>query len=165
ASPGSRAATTATSSSSSPRAAAPPASRPRKATANSFRSVAAVHRHDAGAAEAEVVLQGDLGALDLASVGLAAQLPDQLGALREAGGAERVALGEQAARRVGDELAAVGVVAVPDELLGAALGAQPERLVGEQLVGGEAVVELDHVDVLGAHSALLVDLFGSLRGH
>src|SRR5437762_6372767 len=82
--------------------------------------VAAVHRHDAGAAEAEVVLEGDLGAFDLAGVGLAAQLPDQLGALGEAGGAERVALGEQAAGGVGDELAAVGVVAVPDELLGLA---------------------------------------------
>ena len=50
------------------------------------------------------MLQGDLGALDLALVGLAAQLPDELGALREAGGAERVALGEQAAGRVGDDL-------------------------------------------------------------
>jgi len=77
------------------------------------------------------VLEGDLGALDLASLGLAAQVPDELGALREAGGAERVALGQEAARGIGDELTAVGVVAVPDELLGLALLAQAERLVGE----------------------------------
>jgi hypothetical protein len=62
------------------------------------RSVAAIHRDDAGAAEAEVVLEGDLGALDLASLGLAAQVPDELGALCEAGGAEGVPLGEEAAR-------------------------------------------------------------------
>ena len=58
------------------------------------------------------MLQRELRALDLALPGLAAQLPDQLGALRQAGGAERVALGEQAAGRVGDDAAAVGVVAV-----------------------------------------------------
>ena len=46
-------------------------------------SVAPVHRHDAGAAEAEVVLQRDLGVRHLALVGLAAQLPHELRALRE----------------------------------------------------------------------------------
>ena len=46
------------------------------------------------------MLQRDLRALDLAGLGLAAQVPHQLGALREAGRAERVALREQAARRV-----------------------------------------------------------------
>src|SRR5690606_35083333 len=97
-------------------------------------SVAAVDRDDAGTAEAEVVLQRDLGPLDLAPVGLAAELPDQLGALGQAGGAQRVALAEQAAGRVGDHLAAVGVAAVPDELLRLALLAQAERLVGEDLV-------------------------------
>ena len=58
-----------------------------------------VDRDDGGAAEADVVLQGHLGALDLALVRLAAQLPGQLRALRQAGGAERVALGDQAAAR------------------------------------------------------------------
>ena len=47
--------------------------------------------------------------VDLALVGRAAELPVELGALREAGGAERVALRDQAARRVHDPLAAVGV--------------------------------------------------------
>ena len=64
------------------------------------------------------MLERDLRALDLPLLRLAAQLPHELGALREARGAERVALREQAARWVRDELAAVGVVAVPDELLG-----------------------------------------------
>jgi hypothetical protein len=69
-------------------------------------SVATVHRHDAGAAEAEVVLQRDLRALDLTGLGLAAQVPDELGALREAGEAELVdrAL---AAGRVAEHVAGV----------------------------------------------------------
>jgi hypothetical protein len=36
--------------------------------------------------------------------------------------------------------------------------AQAERLVGQELVGGEAVVELDDLHVLGAEAGLLVDL-------
>src|SRR5262249_12844792 len=68
-------------------------------------SVAAVHRHDARAAEPQVVLERDLRALDLTLLGLATQVPHELGALREARGAERVALREQAARRVRHELA------------------------------------------------------------
>jgi hypothetical protein len=51
-------------------------------------------------------------ALDLAALATAAQLLDELRALREACGAERMALREQAARRVGHHLAAIGVVAV-----------------------------------------------------
>src|SRR5690606_32242189 len=95
-----------------------------------------------GAAEPDVVLESQPGVLDLPGVGLAAQLPDQLGALREARGAERVSLGQQPAGRVGDDLPAVGVVAVQDELLRSPLGGEPERLVADQLVGGEAVVQL-----------------------
>ena len=72
------------------------------------------------------MLQGDGGAVDLARVGLAAQLPGELGALGEAGGAERVALGDQAAGRVDHPLAAVGDGAGVDELAGLALVAQPE---------------------------------------
>ena len=108
----------------------------------------AVQRHDAGAAEAEIVLQRESRAVDLACLGRAAQLLRQLVALRQAGGAERMTLRQQAARWVGHDLAAIGVVAVVDELLGAALRAKPERLVGEQFVVREAVVQFDHVDVL-----------------
>ena len=37
-------------------------------------------------------------------------------------------------------------------------GVRPQRLVGDQLVGGEAVVQLDHVEVFGADAGRLVDL-------
>ena len=39
-----------------------------------------------------------------------------------------------------------------------ALAAQAERLVEQQLVGGEAVVQLDDLEVVGAEPGLLVDL-------
>src|SRR5581483_6089512 len=74
-----------------------------------------------GAAKPDVVLERHRGALDLALARLAAQLPDQLGALGQPGRAERVPLGQQAARRVGHHPAAVGVVTVGDELLRGAL--------------------------------------------
>ena len=111
------------------------------------------------------MLEGDLRAGDLALVGGAAELPDQLGALREAGGAERMALREETARRVRDELAAVRVVAVVDEFLRLAFLAETERLVREELVGGEAVVELDDLHVLRAEAGLLVDLVRARLGH
>src|SRR5690349_6613620 len=102
-----------------------------------------------GAAEADVVLQRGLRSLDLALVGLAAQLPGQLRALREAGGAERVALGDQPARGVDDDLAAVGGRFFLDQLVSLALGGEAERFVGDQLVGAEAVVQLADVDFIG----------------
>ena len=52
-----------------------------------------------------------------ALVGLAAQLPGQLGALGQTGRAQRMTFGQQPARRVGDDAAAVGVVAGVDEPL------------------------------------------------
>ena len=72
-------------------------------------------------------------------------------ALREARGAERVALRDQSARRVDDRpVAAVGRRLGLDQLVALALLGEPERLVGDQLVGREAVVQLAHVHVLGA---------------
>ena len=60
--------------------------------------------------------------VDLARVGRAAQLPGQLGALREPGRAERVALGDQPAGRVDDRaVAAVGRRLAVDELVAVAL--------------------------------------------
>src|SRR5215217_2882757 len=47
-----------------------------------------VDRDDGGAAEADVVLEGRAGALHLAGVGVAAQLPGELAALGQAGRAE-----------------------------------------------------------------------------
>src|SRR5262245_33202844 len=105
-----------------------------------FPSNAFVQGDDACAAEPEVVLQRQPRTFDLALVGGAAQLMDQLGALRKARGTERMALAQQPARWIGHHLAAVRVVAVTDELLRAARRAQAERLVADQLVVGEAVV-------------------------
>ena len=51
-----------------------------------------VHGHDGRAAETEVVLEGDLGIVDLASLGLTPELPIEFGALREARGAKGVSL-------------------------------------------------------------------------
>src|SRR6185295_10776424 len=82
-----------------------------------------------GSAEADVVLQGGLRALDLALVGLAAQLPGQLRALRQPSGAERMALGDQPARGVDDDLAAVGCRFFLDQLVALALGGEAERFV------------------------------------
>src|ERR1017187_1383084 len=51
-----------------------------------------VDRDDSRAAEADVVLQSDLRAVHLTCVGLLAQLPAELAALREPGGAKRMTL-------------------------------------------------------------------------
>jgi hypothetical protein len=48
---------------------------------------------------------------------------------------------------------------------GRALGRQAQRLVGDQLVGGEAVVQFDHVHVVGADAGGLVDLGRGLGRH
>ena len=104
------------------------------------------------------MLESHLGVRDLAFVRGAPELPHELGALGEAGRAEGMSLREEAAGGVRDPLAAVGVVAFLDELLGAALVAEAERLVRQDLVRGEAVVQLDDLDVLGAEARLVVDL-------
>lgn len=51
-----------------------------------------VHSDDDGATKTKVVLEGNLRVFDGAVVGPSAQVPDELGALSEAGGAQRVAL-------------------------------------------------------------------------
>ncbi|KAB8670408.1 hypothetical protein FH972_026321 [Carpinus fangiana] len=108
---------------------------------------ALVHGDDDGAAQAQVVLQAGVGAVDETVVSPAAQMPGELSALRDAGGAERVALGDEAAGGVDDHAAAVGDVAAADHLVGGALVAQPERVDDAHLVGGEAVVQLAYLDV------------------
>src|SRR5438093_12655586 len=109
-----------------------------------------VDGHDSGAAEPDVVLQPHLRAVDLSLVGVASQLPRELRALRQARRPERMALRDQASGGVDHPAPAVCRVLVLDELVTLALGRQAERLVGDQLVCGEAVVELDHVDVVRA---------------
>ncbi len=111
------------------------------------------------------MLQRYLCSGNLALVGRATKLPYELGALREARRAERMAFGQQAARRVGDDLTAVGVLCVPDKLLGLAFLAQPEALVRQDLVRSKAVVELADLHVLRPEPSLLVDLLRGVYGH
>src|SRR5262249_7718832 len=136
-----------------------PRSRGRRPAAQT-RSVSPVHRDDAGAAEADVVLEGDARAFDLSLLGRTVQLPDELGTLRQACRTERVALREKTARGVHHPLAAVGGLVLVDEAAALAGLAELERLVGDELVGAEAVVKLDDVDVLGTEAGLLVDRRG-----
>src|SRR5882757_3712281 len=120
---------------------------------------------DGAAAEADVVLQRDRRSRYLPPLGQAAQLPVQLGALRQTGGSERVAFGDQAAGGVDHPAPAVGGFAAVDELVPFALSAQPDGFVGEQLVGCEAVVQLDDVHIVRADAGLLVDLLRRPTAH
>src|SRR5579875_2152828 len=97
---------------------------------------------DGGAAEPDVVLERRVDPRDLAAAGVATQLPRELGALREAGRAERVALRDEPAGGVDHPATAVCVLAVIDDPRRVALLAQAESLVEEQLVRAEAVVKL-----------------------
>ncbi|MNG15426.1 hypothetical protein D3C84_992550 [compost metagenome] len=83
---------------------------------------------------------GQTRAFDLTLFGVTAQLLSQFVALGQAGGPQRMPFGEQATRRVDDDLPAVGVVSVFDELFRAAFRAKTQGLVTDHLVLGEAVV-------------------------
>ena len=124
-----------------------------------------IEANDRGTTETNVMLQGYGGVGHLAIATLATQLPRQLSALREARGTERVALGDQAARGVDDPLATIGDVARVDEPGGLAVTAQAKSLVGNELVAREAVVELDHLHVVGREASGTEDLLRSLSGH
>jgi len=80
------------------------------------------------------VLQRDLRAGDLALVGEASELPRKLRALRQAGRAQRMTLGDEPARGVDDPLAAVGDSAFVDQVAAFALAAETESLIGDEFV-------------------------------
>jgi hypothetical protein len=121
---------------------------------------ALVGRDDGGAAQADVVLKGGVDTVDLALVGGAAQLPGQLRALGQTRRTERVPLGDEPTRRVDHPASAVGGVVVVDQSRCFTLAAQAEGFVQQKLVGGEAVVQLDDLEVLGAEARLVVNLLG-----
>ena len=102
---------------------------------------------DAGDAAAGALRQADARAVDLARAGAALQLPHDLDHLRDAGGAERMALGEQAAARVDRHAAAEPRGAGAQQRHRLAVRRQAQRLVVQQLGDREGVVQLDHVDV------------------
>ena len=75
------------------------------------------------------MLEGHARALDLAPPRLAAQLPGQLGTLREPGRADRMALRDQPPARVHDPASAVGGRAGVDQLAALAGRAEVETFV------------------------------------
>lgn len=126
---------------------------------------AAVDGDDDSTTETEVVLQRVLGLGDLTVVGPTAQVPDKLGALGDTGRTERVALGDEAARGVDEVFAAVGDVAVADKLVSLALLTQAKGLEDNHLVGGEAVVQLNNLDVVGGNLGLVHGNLDGVLGH
>jgi len=95
-------------------------------------------------------------ALDLPRTRLAAQLRDDLADLRRAGGADRVALGLQPARRVyGDRAAQARPALLGGEAARARLE-EAEPFGGDDLRDGEAVVQLDDVDVVELHDCFTI---------
>ena len=58
-------------------------------------SIFAIHGYDYGAAEADILLECDPGALHLTDTSFPAELPDKFGALGKARGAQWMALGKQ----------------------------------------------------------------------
>ena len=93
------------------------------------------------------MLQGEARAGNLTLARFAAQLLNQLGALGEAGRPQRVSLRQQPPRGIGHDATAVGIVAISDELLGAAVRTQAQPLVDEHLVLRKAVVEFDDIEI------------------
>ena len=100
-------------------------------------------------AETDDVGQADLGALDLAVAGLAAEVVADLPDVGDAGGRDRVALRLEPARHVHRRRPSRHVAPDSKKSTALALGAQHEVVVVHQLGGGEAVVQLDEVEVVG----------------
>src|SRR5687768_1800675 len=86
-----------------------------------------IDRDDRRSTQAEIVLKRDLGAWDLALVGLSTDLPGELRALRKPGGSEGMTLGDQPTRGVDHPFPPVGHRSGVDELAALTLLAQPER--------------------------------------
>src|SRR5689334_4285665 len=114
--------------------------------------------HAAGRAEPDHVGEPDLGAVDLAVAGLAAEVVADLPDVRDARRRDRVTLRLEAARHVHGRLAVAPRRARLEEVDRAALGAQHEVVVVHELRGREAVVQLDEVEVLRRHAGLRVRL-------
>src|SRR5882762_1321402 len=105
---------------------------------------------DGGGVAAEGMGEAAPRALDLPRTRLAAQLRDDLADLRRPGGADRVALGLQPARRVHGNLAAQARPALLGGEAARARLEEAEPFGGDDLRDGEAVVQLHDVDVVRA---------------
>lgn len=92
-------------------------------------------------------------------------MPHQLRALREARRPQRVALGDEPARGVDDDLAAIRDAALADQLVRPARRRQPQEVDGDHLVGAEAVVQLAHAAVARLDAGLGVGRPGGVLRH
>ena len=106
----------------------------------------------------ETLVGGDAdgGALDLATVGLAAQLPDHLAHLGDRLRGDRLAEAREPAARVHRDAAADRGRARAQQRLGLALAAQPDVLVPVELERGGEVVDLGQAQVVGPDAGFLV---------
>src|SRR5207249_2987212 len=102
------------------------------------------------------------GAVDLAVTGLPAQVRGHLVDPGDAGGGDGVALGLQTARDVHRGAAVPPGGARVEEADGVPGRAQHQVVVVHELGGGEAVVQLDQVEVGGVDPATLVGLAGGV---
>ena len=97
------------------------------------------------------------------------RLPSKLGhkliTLSEPSCTQWVAFADQTTAWVHHKLPAIGVVAGVYERPSASLRAETKSLVGDELVGGEAVVELDNLDVPGPQPGLVEELASGVLGH
>src|ERR1019366_9916255 len=89
----------------------------------------------------------DLGVFHLAGAGFTAQLAHDFYHLSGSGRADRMALSQQSAGRVHDDLAAEGRGTALDETSGGAVLAETESFVIEQLRDAEGVMYLRNVNV------------------
>src|SRR5213593_5239523 len=129
-------------------------SRPAPAVSKNVLSVIAVsvtaeqaHENGGGVAP-ERVGEADLGAIDLARAGLAAELGDDFDDLSRAGGADRMSLGLQATRRVHGDLAPEARPAFLGRDPAGSRLEQSEAFRRDDLGDGEAVVKLHDVHVI-----------------
>src|SRR5437016_7300620 len=91
-------------------------------------------------------------------------VPYDFADIRDAGCAQRVTFGKEAARYVNRRLAAevrMLPAALVDKLAGFAVFAEAKVLVVHQLRSREAVMQLGEVDILRSDSSLLIRLLGS----
>src|SRR3546814_7690503 len=103
-----------------------------------------LNRDDACPSQSKVVLKSDPGAFHLSRTGSPAQLRHKLRALLQAGRSQRMPFGEQSTRRVSDDLAPIGVVAVHDETIGFANCTKPQRFITDEFILRERSEEHTH---------------------
>src|SRR6476646_4703308 len=116
--------------------------------------------HRARAARADHVRQTDARAVDLAAARLAAQMRRHLVDVGDAGGAERMTLRQKSAGDVdGNAPAELGLAAV-DHAARLTVLAETEMLVVHELGRGEAVMQLDEIEIVRAESRHLVSRLG-----